>query len=149
MKIDHSAKHDELRQVQEEKAGPLTPELLKLGFTPTKHKAIRLVGFMMSPLFGGGRWLPRLLRTKKIGVAQIDVRAVGLAIRHDKILYRHPRFDEGFICERDAARFADIQKEVFATTVQLLRTYKRLKKSYRKKYPELVSTESWKKRFQV
>ena len=147
MKIDHSAKHDELRQVQEEKASQLTPELLQLGFTPTKHKAIRLVGFMMSPLFGGGRWLPRVLRTKKIGVAQIDVRAVGLAIRHDKILYRHPRFDEGFICERDAARFARIQREVFATTLQLLRTYKSLKKSYRKQYPELVSTEAWKKRF--
>jgi GT2 family glycosyltransferase len=147
MKIDHSAKHDELRQVQEEKASPLTSEMLQLGFTPTKHKAIRLVGFMMSPLFGGGRWLPQILRTKKVGVAQIDVRAVGLAIRHDKILYRHPRFDEGFICERDAARFARIQKEVFSTTLQLLRTYKSLKKTYRKQYPELVSTEAWKKRF--
>lgn len=147
MKIDHSAKHDELRQVQEEKASVLNDDLLKLGFTPTKHKAIRLVGFMMSPLFGGGRWLPRIARTKKIGVAQIDVRAVGLAIRHDKILYRHPRFEEGFICERDAKRFAIIQKEVFSTTMQLLRSYKSLKKAYRKQYQELVSTESWKKRF--
>lgn len=147
MKIDHSAKHDELRQVQEEKASVLNDDLLKLGFTPTKHKAIRLVGFMMSPLFGGGRWLPRIARTKKIGVAQIDVRAVGLAIRHDKILYRHPRFEEGFICERDEKRFATIQKEVFSTTMQLLRSYKSLKKAYRKQYQELVSTESWKKRF--
>lgn len=147
MKIDHSAKHDELRQVQEEKASVLNDDLLKLGFTPTKHKAIRLVGFMMSPLFGGGRWLPRIARTKKIGVAQIDVRAVGLAIRHDKILYRHPRFEEGFICERDAKRFAIIQKEVFSTTMQLLGSYKSLKKAYRKQYQELVSTESWKKRF--
>jgi GT2 family glycosyltransferase len=147
MRIDHSAKHDELRQVQEEKAVPLSPELLALGFTPTKHKAVRLVGFMLSPLFGGGRWLPSFVRTKKVGVAQIDVRAVGLAIRHDTILYRHPRFEEGFICERDKRRFARIQREVFATTWQLLRTYKSLKRDYRAKYPDLVSTESWRARF--
>jgi GT2 family glycosyltransferase len=148
MKIDHSTKHDELRQVQEEKASPLSADLLKLGFSPPKRKAIRLIGFMMSPLLGGGRWLPRFLRTTKIGVAQIDVRAVGLAIRHDKILYRHPRFDEGFICERDADRFARIQREVFSTTWQLLRSYNSLKKAYRRDYAELVSSESWKKRFQ-
>jgi hypothetical protein len=62
-------------------------------------------------------------------------------------LYRHPRFEEGFICERDAVRFSRIQKEVFTTTLRLLRTYKALKKSYRNQYPEMVSTEAWKKRF--
>ena len=149
MKIDHSAKHDQVRQVSEEKAAPLSDELLKLGFSPTKHKAIRLVGFMLSPLFGGGRWLPSFMRTQKIGVAQIDVRAVGLAIRHDRILYRHPRFDEGFICERDEQRFRRIQKEVFATTWQLLRTYKSLKSAYREKYPEMVSDAAWKQRFDL
>lgn len=149
MKIDHSAKHDQVRQVSEEKAAPLSDELLKLGFSPTKHKAIRLVGFMLSPLFGGGRWLPSFMRTQKIGVAQIDVRAVGLAIRHDRVLYRHPRFDEGFICERDEQRFRRIQKEVFATTWQLLRTYKSLKKDYRNKYPDMVSDVAWKKRFEL
>lgn len=147
MRIDHSAKHDELRRTDEEKAVPLEEGLVRLGFTPTKHKAIRLVGFLMSPLLGGGRWLPASLRTRRIGVAQIDVRAVGLAIRHDRILYRHPRFDEGFLCERDSERFARIQREVFSTTWRLLRTYKSLKKAYRRGYREMVSDESWKRRF--
>jgi galactofuranosylgalactofuranosylrhamnosyl-N-acetylglucosaminyl-diphospho-decaprenol beta-1,5/1,6-galactofuranosyltransferase len=146
MKIDHSAKHDEIRHVSEEKAGPLSEDLKSLGFTPPKSKPVRLGGFLLSPLLGGGRWIPKSLRSGNVGVAQIDVRAVGLAIRHDKILYRHPRFEEGFVCERDSKRFRAVQHDVFATTWQLLRTYKKLKKAYREKYPDLVSTESWKTR---
>ena len=146
MKIDHSAKHDQLRQVSEEKAAPLSEDLKSLGFTPPKSKPVRLGGFLLSPLLGGGRLIPKSLRSQNVGVAQIDVRAVGLAIRHDKILYRHPRFEEGFVCERDSKRFRSIQHDVFATTWQLLRTYKKLKKAYRAKYPEFVSTESWKAR---
>ena len=146
MKIDHSAKHDEIRQVSEEKASPLSEELKSLGFTPPKSKPVRLGGFLLSPLLGGGRWIPKSLRSQNVGVAQIDVRAVGLAIRHDKILYRHPRFEEGYVCERDSQRFREVQRDVFTTTWQLLRTYKKLKKAYRAKYPELVSTESWKAR---
>jgi hypothetical protein len=149
MKIDHSAKHDEIRQVSEEKATPLSEELKSLGFTLPKAKIVRLGGFLLSPLLGGGRWIPKALRSRSIGVAQIDVRAVGLAIRHDKILYRHPRFEEGYVCERDTKRFRSVQHEVFTTTWQLLRTYKKLKKAYRDKYPELVSTTSWKARFGV
>jgi galactofuranosylgalactofuranosylrhamnosyl-N-acetylglucosaminyl-diphospho-decaprenol beta-1,5/1,6-galactofuranosyltransferase len=146
MKIDHSAKHDEIRQVNEEKAGPLSEEMKSLGFTPPKSKLIRLGGFLLSPLLGGGRWIPKPLRSSRVGVAQIDVRAVGLAIRHDKILYRHPRFEEGYLCERDAKRFRTVQHEVFTTTWQLVRNYKKLKKAYREMYPDLVSTESWKAR---
>jgi hypothetical protein len=108
---------------------------------------MRLGGYLISPFIAAGSWLPRGLRSKSIGVAQIDVRAVGLAIRHDKILYRHPRFDEGFICERDHKRFLRIQREVFSTTWQLLRTYKKLKQQYRAKYPEMVSDAAWKERF--
>ena len=147
MKIDHSAKHDEIRRVSEEKAAPLSEELKSLGFNHPKAKLVRLGGFLLSPLLGGGRWIPKPLRSRSIGVAQIDVRAVGLAIRHDKILYRHPRFEEGYVCERDSQRFRAVQREVFTTTWQLLWTYKQLKKAYRAKYPELVSTESWKTRF--
>lgn len=148
MKIDHSAKHDEVRQVSEEKAAPLSAELTALGFSPPRPKWMRLGGYLISPFIAAGSWLPRGLRSKNIGVAQIDVRAVGLAIRHDKILYRHPRFDEGFICERDHKRFLRIQREVFSTTWQLLRTYKKLKKQYREQYPTMVSDAAWKARFE-
>lgn len=147
MKIDHSAKHDEVRQVSEEKAAPLSEELKSLGFSPPRPKWIRLGGYLMSPFIAAGSWLPRSLRSSNIGVAQIDVRAVGLAIRHDKILYRHPRFEEGFICERDYKRFRKIQGEVFRTTVQLLRNYGKLKKQYRAQYQDMVSDASWKSRF--
>ena len=146
MKIDHSAKHDQLRQVSEEKAVPLTDELRALEFVPPKSKLGRLGGFVLSPLVGGGRWIPAFLRSKSIGVTQIDVRAVGLAIRHDRILYRHPRFEEGFICERDVQRFVRIRREVFRTSLQLMRDYKKLKRAYREKYPEMVSTRAWKQR---
>jgi hypothetical protein len=146
MRIDHAAKHDEVRQVNEEKAAPLTPDQLALGFTPPRPKFIRLGGYLMAPFLGAGQFLPRPLRSNAVGVAQIDVRAVGLAIRHKSILYRHPRFDEGFVCERDYRRFVRIQREVFGTTLQLMRGYRRLKKSYRAAYPDMVSTESWKKR---
>jgi galactofuranosylgalactofuranosylrhamnosyl-N-acetylglucosaminyl-diphospho-decaprenol beta-1,5/1,6-galactofuranosyltransferase len=146
MRIDHAAKHDQVRQVSEEKAAPLTPELLALGFTPPRPKFIRLGGYLMAPFLGAGQFLPKPMRSSAVGVAQIDVRAVGLAIRHKSILYRHPRFDEGFVCERDYRRFARIQREVFSTALQLMRSYRRLKKAYRAAYPEMVSTESWKKR---
>lgn len=147
MAIDHSAKHDELRRVTEEKAAPLSEEMKELGFSPPGSKAKRLGGFLLSPLTGAGRWIPRFVKASRVGVAQIDVRAVGLAIRHDRILYRHPRFDEGFVCERDVARFRRIQREVFRTCWQLARTYKSLKRAYRERYPDLVSTAEWKKRF--
>lgn len=147
MKIDHSAKHDQVRQVTEEKAAPLSEDLKALGFNPPRSKLFRLGGFLLSPLTGAGNWLPKFMQSKNIGVAQIDVRAVGLAIRHDRILYRHPRFDEGFICQRDARRFIAIQREVFRTTLQLARNYKRLKAEYRAKYPEMVSDEAWRARF--
>jgi len=133
-------------QLSEEKAAPLTPELLALGFTPPRPKFIRLGGYLMAPFLGAGQFLPKPMRSSAVGVAQIDVRAVGLAIRHKSILYRHPRFDEGFVCERDYRRFARIQREVFSTALQLMRSYRRLKKAYRAAYPEMVSTESWKKR---
>jgi hypothetical protein len=146
MKIDHAAKHDEIRQVSEEKAMPLTDEMKSLGFTPPRSKLYRLGGFMLAPFTGAGQWVPSVLRSRKIGVAQIDVRAVGLAIRHDQILYRHPRFEEGFVCARDRQRFVRIRREVFRTSWQLVRTYNSLKKAYRAKYPEMVSTEAWKAR---
>jgi GT2 family glycosyltransferase len=149
MKIDHSAKHDLVRQTSEEKAGPLTEELKSLGFTAPRPKIIRLGGFLLSPLVGAGKWIPKKFRSDKIGVAQIDVRAVGLAIRHDKILYRHPRFDEGYLCERDYKRFVAIQREVFTTTIKLCRSYNRLKREYRAMYPEMVSDEAWKARFKA
>jgi hypothetical protein len=110
---------------------------------------IRLGGFLLSPLVGGGKWIPKKFRSNKIGVAQIDVRAVGLAIRHDKILYRHPRFDEGYLCERDYKRFVSIQREVFTTTIKLCRNYNRLKREYRAMYPEMVSDVAWKARFKA
>ncbi|MFM9226765.1 MAG: glycosyltransferase, partial [Actinomycetota bacterium] len=145
--IDHAARHDEVRRVDEEKAGPLSADLSSLGFTAPRPKPVRLGGFILSPLTGAGRWLPRFMKSKGIGVAQIDVRAVGLAIRHDTILYRHPRVEEGFVCERDYKRFVAIQREVFATCWRLARTYRRLKRDYRAGYPDLVSDEAWKERF--
>ena len=146
-RIDHAARHDEVRRVDEEKAGPLSADLRELGFTAPRPKPVRLGGFILSPLTGAGRWLPRSMKSNAVGVAQIDVRAVGLAIRHDKILYRHPRFDEGFVCERDYRRFTAIQREVFSTCWRLARTYRRLKREYRAAYPDLVSDEAWKERF--
>ena len=148
MKIDHSAKHEEVRHVSEEKALPLSDEMKRLGFTPPRAKAIRLGGFLLSPLTAGGRWMPKALKSDRVGVAQIDVRAVGLAIRHDRILYRHPRFEEGFICERDYKRFLAVQRDVFRSAFKIARSYKKLKRQYREHYAEMVSTESWKKRFQ-
>ncbi len=147
MKIDHSAKHEEVRHGTEEKAMPLTPELLSLGFTAPRPKIIRLGGFLLSPFLGAGQWVPRFLRANEVGVAQIDVRAVGLAIRHNKILYRHPRFEEGFICERDYKRFMAIQRDVFRYALRIARTYKRLKREYRDEYITMVSDASWNARF--
>ncbi|MEI6199482.1 MAG: glycosyltransferase [Actinomycetota bacterium] len=147
MKIDHSAKHEEVRHVTEEKAAPLTPELLSLGFTAPRAKIIRLGGFLLSPLTGAGQWIPKFFRANEVGVAQIDVRAVGLAIRHRQILYRHPRFDEGFICERDHKRFIAIQRDVFKYSWIIARTYKKLKRAYRDEYLNMVSDASWQARF--
>jgi GT2 family glycosyltransferase len=148
MKIDHEKNHDLIRQIKEEKAGTLTPELDSLGYLEPKPKPVRLVGFVLALLTSGGQWLPQLFKSKKIGVAKIDARAVGLAVRHDTILYRHPELPEGFVCTRDRERFRDLQKRAFASAWRLMRDYKKLKKAYRNAYPTMVSDAAWKKRFE-
>ncbi|MFM8553202.1 MAG: glycosyltransferase [Acidimicrobiales bacterium] len=147
MRIDHAAKHDEIRRVDEEKAAPLSDDLIALGFSAPRPKFVRLGGYLLTPFLGAGQYLPGFLRSDAIGVAQIDVRAVGLGIRHLRILYRHPRFDEGFVCERDYQRFRRIRREVFVTTVQLMRTYRRLKREYRAAYPQMVGDAYWREQF--
>ena len=147
MKIDHAALHDDLRRVSEEKAVPLTAEQLALGFSPPRPKIIRLAGFLLAAPTLGGSLIPKFFRARRMGVAQIDVRAVGLAIRHDDILYRHPRLPEGYICSRDRERFKQLQKRVFRSAWVLMRSYRRLKKNYRAMYPHLVSDGAWQERF--
>jgi galactofuranosylgalactofuranosylrhamnosyl-N-acetylglucosaminyl-diphospho-decaprenol beta-1,5/1,6-galactofuranosyltransferase len=148
MKIDHEKNHELIRQIKEEKAGPLSPELDALGYVEPKPKPIRLVGFVLALLTSGGQWLPQPLKSKKIGVAKIDARAVGLAVRHDTILYRHPDIPEGFVCSRDRERFRDLQKRAFRSAWRLMRDYSKLKKLYRHAYPEMVSDAAWKQRFE-
>ena len=147
MKIDHAVLHDELRRVNEEKAFSLTDEQLALGFSPPRPKVVRLAGFLLAAPTLGGSLIPKFFRARRIGVAQIDVRAVGLAIRHDEILYRHPRLPEGYICRRDRERFKQLQKRVFRSAWVLMRSYRRLKKNYRAMYPQLVSDGAWRERF--
>ncbi len=147
MKIDHAALHDDLRRVSEEKAVPLSDEQLALGFSPPRPKIIRLAGFLLAAPTLGGSLIPSFLRARRMGVAQIDVRAVGLAIRHDDILYRHPRLPEGYICSRDRERFKQLQKRVFRSAWVLMRRYRQLKKDYRAMYPQLVSDGAWRERF--
>lgn len=148
-RIDHAALHDEIRRVDEEKAEPLTDELNDLPLSPVRPKIVRLVGFLIAAPLLGGALIPRFLRSRRIGVAPIDVRAVGLALRHDEILYRHPRLPEGFVCRRDRVRFKKLQRRVFAVGWRLIRTYGSLKRAYREAYPQLVSDEAWRERFGV
>lgn len=146
-KIDHAALHDEIRMVNEEKASPLSDEQKALGFTAPRRKIVRLIGYILAVPTMGGHLVPSFLRARVSGVAQIDVRAVGLAIRHQEILYRHPRIDEGFVVRRDWQRVRSLQREVFSTTWRLIRTYKKLKRVYRAQYPSMVSDAAWQARF--
>ena len=146
-KIDHAALHDEIRMVNEEKASPLSDEQKALGFTAPRPKIVRLIGYILAVPTMGGHLVPPFLRARVSGVAQIDVRAVGLAIRHKEILYRHPRIDEGFVVSRDWQRVRVLQREVFTTTWRLIRTYKKLKRDYRAQYPSMVSDAAWQARF--
>jgi hypothetical protein len=91
--------------------------------------------------------LPAGLRSKALRTAPIDSRAVGLALRHDRILYRHDRLPEGFVCTRDRARFVALWRDVFSVVGQLARSYGRLKREYRAAYPSLVSDAAWQRRF--
>ena len=145
--LDHTALHDELRQVTEERPAPLTQEHSAVGISKPLPKPIRLVGFLLSVPFLGGFFLPSALRSKKLRTAPIDSRAVGLALRHDRILYRHDRLPEGFVCERDRARFFALWRDVFSVLGSLVRDYGRLKREYRAAYPSLVSDDAWRRRF--
>lgn len=147
MKIDHEKKHEQIRQIKEEKAGTLSPELDALKYVDPKPKPVRLVGFVLALLTSGGQWLPQRLKSKKVGVAKIDARAVGLAVRHDTILYRHPELPEGFVCTRDRERFRNLQRRAFRSAWRLMRDYKKLKKAYRAAYPDMVSDQAWIARF--
>jgi GT2 family glycosyltransferase len=145
--VDHTALHDELRQVAEEKPAPLSVEHAAVPMSTPLPKPVRLIGFILAVPFLGGFLLPAGLRSKALRTAPIDSRAVGLALRHDRILYRHDRLPEGFVCTRDRARFVALWRDVFSVIGQLARSYGRLKREYRAAYPSLVSDAAWQRRF--
>ena len=147
MATDHSALHDELRKVTEEKPGPLSPELAAVSITKPRPKLIRPIGFALALPLVGGYVLPKVLRRDTLRTAPIDSRAVGLATRYNRILYRHDRLPEGFLVERDAKRFFSLLREVAVVTKDIAFNYKRLKGEYKAAYPTLVSDESWHARF--
>ena len=147
MATDHSALHDELRKVTEEKPGPLSAELAAVSITKPRPKAIRLVGFALAIPLVGGYILPKILRRDVLKTAPIDSRAVGLATRYNRILYRHDRLPEGFLVERDSKRFFKLLREVCVVTKDIALNYRRLKREYRAAYPTLVSDASWHARF--
>ena len=147
MATDHSALHDELRKVTEEKPGPLTAELAAVAITKPRPKAIRLVGFALAIPLVGGYILPKIMRRDVLRTAPIDSRAVGLATRYNRILYRHDRLPEGFLVERDSRRFCSLLREVCVVTKDIALNYRRLKREYKAAYPTLVSDESWHARF--
>ena len=145
--VDHAALHDELRRVTEEKPAPLSAEHAAISISKPLPKPIRLVGFVLSLPLLGGFFLPAALRSKTLRTAPIDSRAVGLALRHERILYRHDRLPEGFVCERDRARFFALWRDVFSVLGALARNYGRLKREYRAAYPSLVSDAAWQRQF--
>jgi glycosyltransferase involved in cell wall biosynthesis len=147
MATDHSALHDDLRKVSEEKPAPLSADLAAVKITKPRIKPIRLIGFALALPLVGGYILPRALRRDVLKTAPIDSRAVGLATRYNRILYRHDRLPEGFVVERDARRFFALLREVCVVTKDIAFNYRRLKREYRDAYPTLVSDESWQKRF--
>jgi len=144
---DHSALHDDLRKVAEEKPAPLTPELAAVQITKPRAKPIRLIGFALAVPLVGGYVLPRFLRRDVLKTAPIDSRAVGLATRYNRILYRHDRLPEGFVVERDTRRFFRLLREVCVVTKDIAVNYRRLKREYRAAYADLVSDQSWQKLF--
>jgi glycosyltransferase involved in cell wall biosynthesis len=147
MATDHSALHDELRKVAEEKPGPLSVDLAAVSITKPRPKIIRLVGFALAIPLLGGYILPKVLRRDVLKTAPIDSRAVGLATRHNRILYRHDRLSEGFLVERDSKRFFKLLREVCVVTKDIALNYRRLKREYKAAYPTLVSDASWHARF--
>lgn len=147
MATDHSALHDELRKVTEEKPGPLSAELAAVAITKPRPKAIRLIGFALAIPLVGGYILPKIVRRDVLKTAPIDSRAVGLATRYNRILYRHDRLPEGFLVERDSRRFFSLLREVCVVTKDIAFNYRRLKREYKAAYPTLVSDASWHARF--
>lgn len=145
--VDHSSLHDELRQVTEEKPAPLSSALAAVPMSRPLPKPIRLIGFVLSLPLVGGFVLPKRVRSAALRTAPIDSRAVGLALRHEQILYRHDRLPEGFVCTRDRQRFVALWRDVFSVIGQLARSYGRLKREYREAYASLVSDAAWQQRF--
>ncbi|MGA1148818.1 MAG: hypothetical protein ACO3V5_06790 [Ilumatobacteraceae bacterium] len=145
--VDHTALHDELRQVSEEKPASLAPEHEVIEISTPLPKPVRLIGFVLSLPLVGGYLIPRSLRSRTLRTAPIDSRAVGLALRHERILYRHDRLPEGFVCSRDGTRFRALWRDVFGVLFELARNYGRLKREYRAAYSALVSDEAWQRRF--
>ena len=147
--IDHTALHDELRKVDEEKPAPLSAEHAAVAISRPLPKAIRLIGFLLSLPLLGGFFIPGSWRSKKLRTAPIDSRAVGLALRHDRILYRHDRLPEGFVCVRDRSRFFALWRDVFSVLGRLAVSYGRLKREYRDAYAGLVSDDAWRAKFEA
>ncbi|MFM7820521.1 MAG: hypothetical protein ACKPAF_06730, partial [Actinomycetota bacterium] len=106
-----------------------------------------LIGFALAVPLVGGYVLPRFLRRDVLKTAPIDSRAVGLATRYNRILYRHDRLPEGFVVERDTRRFFRLLREVCVVSKDIAVNYRRLKREYRAAYADLVSDQSWQKLF--
>lgn len=147
--VDHSAMHDEVRACPEEKVSSLPAELAALQVPTGIPKPIRLLGFIAAVPLVGGYILPKWTLRKRTTVAPINSRAIGLATRSTKLLHRHPRLDEGFVLERDAARFWADMRALRSSLMRLRREYPRLKHEYRTYYEEMVSDESWCRLFGV
>lgn len=145
--LDHGAFHDEIRVVAEERPRPLDAALSAVPRSRPLPKVVRLVGFLLAVPLLGGYLLPRALRSGRLRTAPIDSRAVGLAVRHDRILYRHDRLDEGFVCERDRRRFFLLLGEVARVVVDLARHSRRVRREWRAAYPTLVGADAWRRRF--
>jgi hypothetical protein len=138
---------DAIRVVAQERLAPLGPELADVDRSRPRPKALRLLAFLAAVPWPGGYLLPRALRWRHLRTAPIDSRAVSLAERHDRILYRHDGVDEGFVCERDRRRFFLLLGEVGRVVLDLARHQRRLRRDWWAAYAGLMSADACPPRF--
>jgi hypothetical protein len=66
----------------------------------------------------------------------------------DTIVYRYKTTGEGFVAQRDRARFWGLLKETARTALQITRRFDRVRDDYRDAYPRMVSDDYWCRQFE-
>ena len=147
--VDQPRLHDVVTAYDGERTGPLGHGLADVRDVAPGTVAVKGLATLCSVVLLGGHILPGRLRRAAIGAVPVHQRAVYASLRRNAILYRSNEGDEGFVAQRDRARFFSLLAEMVRTAAHIPFRFRSLKAAYRAAYPRMVADEYWERQFRA